>query len=114
MRFADRTDAIAPFFAMEFGRRAALLESRGIDVIKMSIGEPDFSAAPAVVEAMERAVRERRTGYTAALGVPALREAVAESYRTDFGVAVDAERVVVTAGASAGLLLVAAALVQTR
>lgn len=112
MRFASRTQQIAPFFAMEFGKHAAALEAEGIDVVRMNLGEPDFGAPPLVVEAMQRALRERRTQYTAALGIQPLREAIAQHYAQHYDVAVDPSQVVVTAGASAALLLVCAALVE--
>ena len=112
MKFATRTQAVAPFFAMEFGKRAAALEAQGHHVIKLNIGEPDFGAPPAVVHAMQQALGSGNTAYTAALGLPALREAIAAHYKHLHGLAVDPARVVVTAGASAALLLVTAALVD--
>jgi aspartate/methionine/tyrosine aminotransferase len=74
----------------------------------MEIGEPDFTASQPVVEAGVRALREGRTAYTATLGLPALREAIAAHYTDKFHVSVPVERVVVTAGASGGLLTIAA------
>jgi aspartate/methionine/tyrosine aminotransferase len=74
----------------------------------MEIGEPDFTAPEPVVEAGVRALRDGRTAYTATLGLPALREAIAAHYASRFGASVPAERVVVTSGASGGLLTVAA------
>ncbi|WP_049621130.1 pyridoxal phosphate-dependent aminotransferase [Frateuria defendens] len=112
MRFSHRAQAIAPFFAMEFGKRAAALEAAGHHVVKLSLGEPDFGAPPAVIEAMQAVVRGGQLPYTAALGLPALRGAIAGFYETMHGVQVDPARVLVTAGASAALLLAAAALVN--
>jgi len=112
MKFAGRTQQIAPFLAMEFGKHAAALEAEGIDVVRMNLGEPDFGAPPLVVEAMQRALLERRTQYTEALGIQPLREAIAQHYAQHYAVTVDPAQVVVTAGASAALLLVCAALVE--
>ena len=112
MKLADRTNAVAPFFAMEFGKHAAALEAQGHHIIKLNIGEPDFDAPPKVVQAMHEAIDGGHTSYTAALGIPPLRAAIAEFYRSQYGIAVDASRVVVTAGASAALLLASAALVN--
>lgn len=97
---------------MEFGRRAAELEAQGIDVIKLSIGEPDFGAPPGVLEAARNAIAAGDFSYTSALGLPALREAIAGFYRDKHGVELSPSRIVVTAGASAALLLVTAALVD--
>ncbi|HUR01031.1 MAG TPA: pyridoxal phosphate-dependent aminotransferase [Nonomuraea sp.] len=113
MRISQRAQAVAPFFAMEFGKHAAALESRGHHVIKLSIGEPDFGAPSAVRDAMREAMDGRPMPYTAALGLPELRQAIARFYRNEHGVEVDPSRVVVTAGASAALVLATAALVDT-
>ncbi|MET7334739.1 pyridoxal phosphate-dependent aminotransferase [Nonomuraea sp. NPDC005650] len=112
MRISQRALAVAPFFAMEFGKHAATLESRGHHVIKLSIGEPDFGAPPAVRDAMREVMDGRAMPYTAALGLPELRDSIARFYRNEHGVEVDPSRVVVTAGASAALVLATAALVN--
>ncbi|MGH8705207.1 MAG: pyridoxal phosphate-dependent aminotransferase [Burkholderiales bacterium] len=102
---ARRVAEIEPFEVMEVLSRAHALEAEGRRVIHMEIGEPDFTAPPQVVEAAERALRQGLTAYTASLGLPALREAIAAYYGERYGEAVAAERVAVTAGASGGLLL---------
>lgn len=112
MKISNRAEDIAPFYAMEFGKRAAALEANGIDVIKLSMGEPDFGAPPAVLEAARTAIDAGDFTYTSALGMPALRQAISDFYRTTHGVDVSPSRIVVTAGASAALLLVTAALVD--
>jgi aspartate/methionine/tyrosine aminotransferase len=111
-RLAPRVDRIAPFHVMELVKRAAALERGGRSIIHLSIGEPDFTAPPPVLHALARAVDDGRSGYTAALGLPALRQAIARWHGEAFGVDVDAERVLVTAGASGALLLACAALVD--
>ncbi|GAA4329221.1 pyridoxal phosphate-dependent aminotransferase [Pigmentiphaga soli] len=97
---------------MEVAKHAARLQAAGRDVIQMGIGEPDFTAAPAVVESLERAARAGHTQYTAALGLAPLREAIAAFTAQRFGVPVDPARVIVTAGASGALLLACTALVE--
>ena len=93
---------------MDVLSRAHALERAGRRVVHMEIGEPDFTAPEPVVEAGVRALREGRTAYTATLGLPALREAIAAHYAQKFSTEVDAARVVVTSGASGGLLTVSA------
>lgn len=112
MRLASRTQSIAPFFAMELSKQANALIAQGKDVIKLNIGEPDFAAAPAVQAAMVAALKAGKTQYTDALGIAPLREAIAQHYWDIYGVRVPASRIVVTAGASAALLLACAALVD--
>ncbi|MBC7455458.1 MAG: pyridoxal phosphate-dependent aminotransferase [Massilia sp.] len=108
---AQRVHAIAPFHVMEVVKAASALARGGADVISMSVGEPDFTAPERVAQAAIDAIRSGATQYTDALGLPALREAIAAHYASAFGIDIDARRIVVTAGASAGLLLACAALV---
>ena len=90
---------------MDVLARAHALEAAGRRVIHMEIGEPDFSAPPQVVEAAARAMRDGRSAYTATLGLPALREAIALHYGSRFSKKLGPNRIAITAGASGGLLL---------
>jgi len=112
MKTSQRAQSIAPFFALEFGQRAAALEAQGHRIIKLSVGEPDFGAPPAVLQAARAAVDGGSFAYTSAVGTPALRGAIAGFYRGEHGVTVAPSRIIVTAGASAALLLLTAALVD--
>jgi aspartate/methionine/tyrosine aminotransferase len=111
LRVASRVDAIEPFRVMEMVKQAAAMTRAGIDVISMSVGEPDFTAPEMVASAAMEAIRVGATQYTESLGLPQLREAIAGHYARAYGLDIDPRRIVVTAGASAGLLLACAALV---
>ena len=80
-------------------------------MIRLNIGEPDFGAAPAVRDAAAR-VAQGPTPYTDALGLPALREAIARWYGQRFGLTIAPERIAVMAGASAALQLACLALFE--
>ena len=97
-----------PFRAMVFGERADEMIARGISVIKLSLGEPDFGAPPAVRDAMREQYDGRALPYTAALGLPELRRAIADFYHERHHVDIDPRRIVITAGGSAALLLATA------
>jgi aspartate/methionine/tyrosine aminotransferase len=112
VRLAARVDAIEPFYVMELMKEAQVLESLGRDIIHMGIGEPDFTAPEPVIRAASDALARGVTQYTNALGIAPLREAIARHYRDAFGIDVDPARIVVTAGASAALLLACMALVD--
>jgi aspartate/methionine/tyrosine aminotransferase len=112
MKISQRAQDIAPFLAMEFGKRAAALEAAGHRVIRLNLGEPDFGAPPAVRAELQRIAPHTAMPYTGALGLPALREAIAGFYQSAHGVHIAPDRIVVTAGASAALLLLTAALVD--
>ncbi|MEH6672137.1 pyridoxal phosphate-dependent aminotransferase [Halopseudomonas sp.] len=110
--WAERTRSIQAFHVMSVLARAKALESQGHDVIHMEIGEPDFASPAPIVRAGRAALANGHTGYTPALGLPALREAIAASYGERYGVDLDPGRVVVTPGGSAALLLIASLLVD--
>ena len=105
MKLAQRARSAQPFHAMSIGARARQIEAMGAHVAKLSLGEPDFGAPPGVHEAMRATMDGRPLPYTPAAGLPALREAVSGLYASRHGVSVDPRRILITAGASAGLLL---------
>ncbi|MCZ6642596.1 MAG: aminotransferase class I/II-fold pyridoxal phosphate-dependent enzyme [Gammaproteobacteria bacterium] len=112
MKYADRLEQITPFRVMELMERAKLLETAGHRVVHFEVGEPDFVTAAPIVAAGKRALDAGETKYTQALGIPELRRRIAEYYGEHSGVAVSEQRVVVTTGASAGLLLLSALLLN--
>ena len=120
MKLARRLDHIEPFYVMECAKAAAELARSpacdaglgGRPMIFLNIGEPDFTAPVLVQEAAERALREGRTQYTDATGLPALRERISAWYAQRFGLAIAPRRIVVTAGASAALQLACLVLVD--
>ncbi len=96
---------IAAFHVMEVQERALALEAQGRRIIRMEIGQPDFGAPSQVVDAALQALQTRRLGYTSSLGLRDLREAISRFCDEQHGVAVPAERIVVTTGASGAFLL---------
>lgn len=111
-RLAARVGAIEPFHVMEVQTAARALEAAGRSVIHMEIGEPDYPTPEPVLGAARHAIAHGHLHYTSALGLPGLREAIARDYGDRYGVDVDPERVIVTSGSSAALLLVMALLVD--
>jgi aspartate/methionine/tyrosine aminotransferase len=109
---ASRLANIAPFHVMELAKMAAELEKQGRHIIHMGIGEPDFTAAPPVIEAAARAMTDGRLQYTSAVGIAPLRDAISAHYAKVYGLDIAPSRIIVTAGASAALLLACAALVE--
>ena len=116
MQLASRIQQIEPFYVMDVVRAAWEQEAewrpQGRNMIHLSVGEPDFTAPAPVVEAGARALREGRTGYTLAPGLPALRQAIANHYAAKHGVDVAPERIFITAGASGALTLACLLLVE--
>jgi aspartate/methionine/tyrosine aminotransferase len=120
MKTAGRLARIDPFYVMECAKEAQRIAATsacdpaqgGEPMIYLNIGEPDFAAPPAVVTAAERCLAAGRTQYTQASGLPALREALSRWYAGQHGLDIDPSRIVITAGASAALLLACLALFE--
>ena len=110
--YSARSRAIEPFHVMALLARANELQAAGHDVIHLEIGEPDFSTAEPIVRAGQAALAAGHTRYTAARGLPALREALAGFYARRYGVDIDPARILITPGGSGALLLAAALLVD--
>lgn len=96
---------ITPFIVMEVLEKAAEMEKRGIDVIHLEVGEPDFCVPGCVSDAVQQAYTEKRTHYTHSLGDPELREEIAKKYHSEYGVTVSPEQIIVTSGSSPAILL---------
>lgn len=110
MKLAHRVSNIQPFHVMALLARAKQLQAQGHDVIHLEVGEPDFHTPEPIINAGIEALKQGKTHYTPATGLPVLRETIARYYEERFGVALDADRIVITPGASGALGLVTAAL----
>jgi aspartate/methionine/tyrosine aminotransferase len=108
-----RVAELQPFLAMEVAERAFEMQRRGIDVIHLEIGEPDFAPPAAAVAACCEALSAGRTRYTDSRGLADLRIAIASEHERRSGVEVDPERVIVTSGTSPAMLLVFSYLLDT-
>lgn len=110
--WADRIADIQPFRVMAILSRARELEAQGREIVHMEIGEPDFTTAAPIIAAGQQALANGQTHYSQALGLPELRQRIADFYRERHRVDVSAERIVVTPGASGALMLISALLVN--
>ncbi|MHB0871047.1 MAG: aminotransferase class I/II-fold pyridoxal phosphate-dependent enzyme, partial [Chloroflexota bacterium] len=111
MRKTRRSD-VSPFLVMEVLEEAERLQKEGADVVHMEVGEPDFDTPTCVQEAAARAIRDGKTHYTHSLGVRELREAICEDYYQRYGVQVDPDQVMVTAGTSPALFMLYSVLLE--
>ena len=102
---ASRRGMVPPFIAMDVLRAANQREAAGFGVIHLEVGQPGTPAPVAVLEAARRALRDERIGYTDALGIAPLREAIAAHYQAQYGLAIDPAEIVVTTGSSAAFQL---------
>lgn len=110
--FSQRSAAIEPFHVMALLARANELQAQGHDIIHLEIGEPDFTTAAPIVAAGQAALGAGKTRYTAARGLPELREAIAAFYEKRYQVQIDPNRIMITPGGSGALLLTTSLLVE--
>src|SRR6201996_6797644 len=96
---------IPPFYVMDVWLAAAERQRTHGDLVNLSAGQPSAGAPAAVRAAAVDALQNTVLGYTVALGIPELRGAIAASYESRHGLAVDPGDVVVTTGSSGGFLL---------
>jgi len=105
VRVSKRASEITPFLVMDILEAAHKLEAKGVNVIHLEIGEPDFDTPECIKEAAKKALADGETHYTHSLGLLALREAICEDMLTRYGVTVDPGQVIVTQGTSPAMLL---------
>ncbi len=84
--------------------KAKELESRGVEIIHLDVGEPDFQTPKEVMDAACNAMRDGYTHYTPSRGLPELREAIADKLRSENGIDVTASNILVTPGSKQALL----------
>lgn len=96
---SSRLSVVKPSASMAASQAAKALRAKGVDVIDLGLGEPDFPTPPHIIDAAFAAARSGDTLYTAAAGTPAVRQAVAEKFRRENGLDYTADDIVVANGA---------------
>lgn len=112
MRLSDRIQRIKPSATLAVAARAAQMKREGIDVISLTLGEPDFASVPAAKEAGHQAIDEDFTRYTPVKGIPDLVEEVAHWVSKRYGAEISPAQVVVSSGAKQCLYDLAVSLWQ--
>lgn len=107
---ASRRGVVDPFIVMDVMEAARAAEAAGRRVIHMEVGQPGTPAPAGARAALARAMEAGPLGYTVALGLPELRRGIADLYRRWYGLDLNPDRVVVTAGSSAAFTLAFTAL----
>ncbi len=110
LRLSRRIAALAPSSTTAAGRKAKALAASGVDVVDLSIGEPDFATPAHVGRAGVRAIEGGRTKYTDVAGEAALRDAIAAKYLREQDAKIARENIIVTAGAKQAVFNVCMAL----
>jgi len=96
---ADRVSRVPTSPTLRISAKAASMMAEGIDVIDLSVGEPDFPTPEHIKDAGKRAIDQNITKYTANTGVPELRRAIVKRLRDDHGLDYDVDEIIVSPGA---------------
>ncbi|MCH7882607.1 MAG: aminotransferase class I/II-fold pyridoxal phosphate-dependent enzyme [Proteobacteria bacterium] len=115
MKFSSLTDRVRGSAADVWDSHYAAVaaQRRGEDVIVLSVGDPDFSTPPEIIEAAVRALHEGDTHYTEVIGIDKLREAIAQQHQQNCGQDVSRDNVAVTSGAQNALFATSLCLAET-
>jgi aspartate aminotransferase len=112
MKLSSRLDLFAEPETLKMAKLGRELRSQGIDVIDLSLGEPDFDTPVHIKEALKKAVDDNYSHYTPVAGYPDLREAVCTKLRRDNGLEYKQENILVSTGAKQSLANVVMAIVD--
>ncbi|KQT01934.1 pyridoxal phosphate-dependent aminotransferase [Cellulomonas sp. Leaf395] len=104
MKVANRAH-VPPFAVMEILAAANARKAAGENILNLCAGEPSTGASEVVRQRAIDLLTSGDLGYTEALGAPALRSAIAQHYRDQYDVSLDARRIAVTTGSSGGFVL---------
>jgi len=112
LKQAKRCENIKSFIVMEILEKALKLESQGIDVVHMEVGEPDFATPEPITKICIESLQQGETHYSHSLGIYDLRQAISRHYMNEYGVVVDPEQVIVTPGSSPAIFLTCSAILN--
>ncbi|MDE5662470.1 MAG: pyridoxal phosphate-dependent aminotransferase [Muribaculaceae bacterium] len=96
---SERIQKLAVSATLAMSQKSAELKAQGVDVINMSVGEPDFDTPDHIKEAAKRAIDENYSRYTAVAGYPSLRKAICDKLQRENGITFAPEQIVVGNGA---------------
>ncbi|QKS71128.1 pyridoxal phosphate-dependent aminotransferase [Paenalkalicoccus suaedae] len=103
MKFSPKVESITPSTTLAITAKAKELRDAGHDVIGLGAGEPDFNTPTYIIEASYQAMLAGATKYTPAAGLPALKQAIIEKFKTDQGLDYAADEIIVSTGAKHAL-----------
>lgn len=103
---------LKPFLAIEMKSRAVALENSGYDVIHLELGDPEIQTPLVIKAAAIQAIESGHTHYTDPLGMIDLRKAICNFYQSQYGVSIDHDQVLITAGSTQAILFLLMALLE--
>ena len=102
-QISNRVQALSPSQTLAMSQKSNELKAQGIDVINMSVGEPDFNTPDFIKDAAKRAIDENFTFYTPVPGYMSLRKAISAKLKNENGLDYAPEQIIVSGGAKQSL-----------
>ena len=103
MTLSERLNQIGESPTFKITSKAKAMKAEGLDVIDLSVGEPDFPTPASIKEAGERAIKENHTKYTQIAGLPILKDAIAARLKADSGLIYSRDEIIISSGAKSSL-----------
>ena len=111
-QLSDRLNRLAPSATLAMSQKSSEMKAQGIDVINMSVGEPDFNTPENIKEAAKKAIDDNFSRYSPVPGYPDLRKAIVAKLKNENGLDYTANEVIVGTGGKQGICNVILALVN--
>ena len=102
---SSNLEDIRPFYVMEILEKALKLQSLGRDIVHLEIGEPTENVDNLIVDSAQNALNNKLYRYTNSFGIETLREKISQYYEKVHNTLVSKERIMITTGSSAGIVL---------
>ena len=103
MKLSDRINRLAPSATLAMSQKSSEMKAQGVDVIKLSVGEPDFNTPDHIKEAAKKAIDENYSRYSPVAGYASLREAVVRKLKRENGLEYTPAQISVSNGAKQGV-----------
>jgi len=113
MKISEKAQAVPPSATLAVSARAKQLKAQGVDVISFGAGEPDFDTPDYIKDAAIKAMKAGKTKYTAAVGIPELRAAIAEKLKRENGLQYTPDQIIVNIGAKHSVYVAMQAVLDT-
>ncbi len=112
MKLSDRINRLAPSATLTMSQKSSEMKAQGVDVINLSVGEPDFNTPDHIKEAAKKAIDENYSRYSPVAGYASLREAVVRKLKRENGLEYTPAQISVSNGAKQGVCNTVMALVN--
>jgi aspartate aminotransferase len=101
---SDRIKSLSDSQTLAMAQKSRELKAKGIDIISLSLGEPDFNTPDYIKEAAKKAIDDNYSKYPPVPGYPDLREAISQKFKTENGLSYSPEQIIVSAGGKHSLI----------